>query len=176
MSEVEKLKPLFTEKAIRKRVQEIAEEINRDYKSKDVLLIGVLKGACMFFSDLIKLINLPVKIDFVMASSYVKSKSSGEVQIHNKINETMRDKDVLLVEDIIDSGLTTEYLVKMISEEMPKSLKVCALLDKKEGRKIEVPVEYVGFEISDLFVVGYGMDFENKYRNIPYIAVYEQET
>lgn len=167
------LKPLFNENEIRVRIQEIAEEINRDYKCKDVLVIGILKGACMFFADLIRLIDLPVKVDFIIASSYVKNKSSGEVQIHSKMNETIKNKDILIVEDIVDTGLTTSHLIEMISEEMPKSLKVCALLNKKEGRKVEVPIEYVGFEISNLFVVGYGMDHENKFRNIPYIAVLE---
>ncbi len=176
MSKMNNLKPLFSENEIRVRVQEIADEINRDYQSKDVLVVGVLKGACIFFSDLIRLIDLPIQVDFIIASSYVKNKSSGEVQIHNKVNETIKDKDVLIVEDIVDTGLTTSYLIKMISEKKPKSLKVCALLDKKEGRKVEVPIDYIGFEISNQFVVGYGMDHENKFRNIPYIAVLENTT
>lgn len=167
------LKPLFNEKEIREKVQEIGEEISRDYKGKDVLVIGVLKGACMFFSDLIRHIDLPVKIDFIIASSYVKNNSSGEVQIHYKMDESVKNKDILIVEDVVDTGLTTSFLIKIISEEKPKSLKVCALLNKKEGRKVEVPIKYIGFEIPSFFVVGYGMDYENKFRNVPYIAVLE---
>ncbi len=131
--------------------------------------MGVLKGAGIFFSDLMRMIDLPMAVDFIIASSYVKSESSGDVQIHYDARETIEDKDVLIVEDIVDTGFTLKYLVDMIANKSPRSLKICALLNKNGRRQVEVPLDYVGFEIPNLFVVGYGMDYENKFRNLPYI-------
>jgi hypoxanthine phosphoribosyltransferase len=120
------------------------------------------------------MIELPMAVDFIVASSYVKSESSGEVQIHYDARESIEGKDVLIVEDIVDTGFTAKYLVDMIADKSPRSLKVCALLDKKERRRVEVPLDYVGFEIPNLFVVGYGMDYENKFRNLPDIKILEK--
>jgi hypoxanthine phosphoribosyltransferase len=152
----------------------MAGKITDDYKDKDVLALGVLKGACIFFSDLMRMIDLPMAVDFIIASSYVKSESSGDVQIHYDVRETIEGKDVLIVEDIVDTGFTVKYLVDMIADKSPRSLKVCALLDKKDRRRVEVPLDYVGFEIPNLFVVGYGMDYENKFRNLPDIKIIEK--
>lgn len=167
------LKPLFSEQEIRTRVQQIAEVITNDYKGKDVLVVGVLKGACIFFSDIIRLIDLPFSIDFIIASSYVKTESSGDIQISYSIKETVENRDVLIIEDIIDTGLTVKFLIDLIAQRTPKSIKVCALLNKKDRRQVEVPLDYVGFEIPDLFVVGYGMDYENRFRNLPTVKVIE---
>jgi hypoxanthine phosphoribosyltransferase len=169
------IKPLFTEHEIRVRTQEIAEKITDDYKDKDILALGVLKGACIFFSDLMRMIDLPMAVDFIIASSYIKSESSGDVQTHYDVRETIEGKDVLIVEDIVDTGFTVKYLVDMIAKKSPRSLKVCALLDKKDRRRVEVPLDYVGFEIPNLFVVGYGMDYENKFRNLPFIKIIDKK-
>ncbi len=168
------LKPLLAQHEIKARVKEIAQTITNDYKGEDVLVVGVLKGACIFFSDLIRLIDLPVSVDFIIASSYIQNESSGEVQIHYNIRETFENKAVLIVEDIVDTGFTIKYLIDLIACKSPRSIKVCTLLNKKDRRRVEVPLDYIGFEIPDLFVVGYGMDYENQFRNLPYIKVIEQ--
>ena len=166
-------KPLFTEHEIKARVKEIAETITKDYKGKDVLVVGVLKGACVFLSDLIRLIDLPVTVDFVIASSYVKSESSRDIQIHYSMREAVKNKAVLIVEDIVDTGFTAKHLIDLIASKSPESIKVCTLLNKKYRRRVEVSLDYVGFEIPDLFVVGYGMDYENQFRNLPFVKVIE---
>lgn len=170
------LKPLFTEQEIKARIKQLAKEITRDYKGKDFLAVGVLKGACIFFTDLVRLIEMPLTVDFIVASSYIKRESSGNIQVHHKMEEQVKDKDVLIIEDIVDTGFTSKYLMEMIAERMPKSLKLCALLDKAERRQVEVPIDYIGFKIPDLFVVGCGMDYENKFRNIPYITILDKNT
>jgi hypoxanthine phosphoribosyltransferase len=162
--------PLFTQEEIQTRVKELGKEISRDFANKDVLALGVLKGACIFFSDLIRSIETPLAIDFFIASSYEKTKSSGNLEIHYEKKETAKDKDVLIIDDIVDTGLTLSLLKKQILKENPRSVKLCTLLDKKERREVELEVDYVGFEIPDLFVVGYGMDYKNKFRNLPFIA------
>lgn len=176
MRQMDDWKPLFTEQEIKTKVKQLAKKITSDYKHKDCLVIGVLKGACMFFSDLMRLIEIPVTVDFIIASSYNKKESLGDIQVHYKMRETVKDKDVLIIEDIVDTGFTIKYLMEMMAEKMPRSVKVCVLLDKKERRQVEVPLDYVGFEIPDLFVVGYGMDYENKFRNIPYITTFDKKT
>jgi hypoxanthine phosphoribosyltransferase len=162
--------PLFTQKEIQTRVKELGKEISKDFANKDVLVLGVLKGACIFFSDLIRSVEVPLAIDFFITSSYVKTKSSGNLEIHYEKKETAKDKDVLIIDDIVDTGLTLKLLKERILKENPKSVKLCTLLDKKEKREINVEVDYVGFEIPDQFVVGYGMDYENQFRNLPYIS------
>ncbi len=168
------LKVFLTEHEIKARTQEIAETITRDYQDKDVVTVCILKGAYVFFSDLMRLIDLPFTIDFIMASSYVKTQSSGEVKIHCNLREDVKNKDVLIIEDIVDTGFTIKHIAGLIARQAPKSLKICTLLDKKSRRQVEVPLDYVGFEIPDLFVVGYGMDYENQYRNLPSIKVIEK--
>lgn len=165
-------KPLFTEDEIKTRIKELAKQITNDYKNSDLLVIGVLKGACIFFSDIIRHIKIPIAVDFIIASSYIKKESSGSVKVHYDIRENVENKDVLIIEDIVDTGLTLDYLIKEISLKEPKSIKVCALLDKKERRKVEVPIDYIGFDIPDLFIIGYGIDYENQFRNLPYITVF----
>ncbi len=162
--------PLFTQEEIQTRVKELGRELSRDFANKDVLALGVLKGACIFFSDLIRSIETPLTVDFFITSSYEKTKSSGNLKVHYEKQETAKDKNVLIIDDIVDTGLTLKLLREQILKENPRSVKICTLLDKKEKRKVEVEVDYVGFEIPDLFVVGYGLDYENKFRNLPFIA------
>ena len=172
---MENRKTLFTEQEIKARIKQLAKNITHDYRGKNILAIGVLKGACIFFADIVRLIEIPITMDFIIASSYIQKESSGDIKVHHPIGETVKDKDVLLIEDIVDTGFTLKYLIKMITEKTPKSLKVCALLDKTEKRQVEVPIDYVGFRIPDLFVVGYGMDYENKFRNNPHITTLDKE-
>ncbi len=168
-------KPLFNEKQIKKRVGELADKINNHYKDKNLLALCILKGAFMFYADLLKLIKVPLTIDFLIASSYKKTETTGEVKIHHHHREPVKDTDVLLIEDIIDTGITLKYIRDMILKESPSSLKICTFLDKKETRVVDIPLDYVGFEIPDVFVVGYGTDYENQYRNLPYISIFKKE-
>ncbi len=159
---------------IQSRVRELGAQITRDYRGKTPHLIGILKGACIFHADLVRAIDLGVSIDFIAVGSYGASTiSSGEVRILKDLDESVEGRDVLLVEDILDSGLTLHYLLSNLASREPKSLKVVALLNKPSRRKIEVPVDYVGFEIPDDFVVGYGLDFNQRYRNLPDIRTLE---
>lgn len=167
-------KPLFTVKQIQDKVSELAGRISADYEGKDLLVVPILKGAFMFSSDLVRHIATPLSLDFITASSYVKSDTAGEVAVHCDIRENIRDRDVLLVEDIIDTGVTLNYLRERFLERRPASLKICGLLNKKGRRMVDVPIDYVGFDIPDVFVVGYGLDYDNKYRNLPYIAVFKK--
>jgi hypoxanthine phosphoribosyltransferase len=163
---------LVDEATLKKRVQELGAEISRDYQGKSLLLVGVLKGAVVFLSELAQQIKLPVTFDFMAVSSYGSStESSGVVRILKDLDESLEDKHVLIVEDIIDTGLTLDYLYRHLQNRHPASLGICTLLDKPSRRLVDVPVDYVGFQISDYFVVGYGLDFNERYRNLPYIAV-----
>ncbi len=162
--------PLFNEEEIKTRVKQLGKEISKDFANKDFLALGVLKGACIFFSDLIRNIETPLVTDFFIASSYAQTKSTGNLQIHYEKKESAKHKHVLIIDDIVDSGLTLKLLKERILKEDPKSLTLCTLLDKKEKREVEVEVDYIGFEIPDLFVVGYGLDYENKFRNLPFLA------
>lgn len=171
------MKVLIDEQKIRNRVGELGEQITADYYDKDLVVIGILKGAVLFMADLIKKIDIPLSIDFMAVSSYGKStRSSGIVRILKDLDEEIEGKDVLIVEDIVDTGLTLKFLAENILSRNPKSLKVCCLLDKPSRRKVSVSVDYVGFEIPDEFVVGYGLDYAQKYRNMPYIGVVEKES
>ncbi len=166
-------KPLFTDEAIQKKVRKMAEEISKDYQDKEIIAIGILKGAFMFFSDLIRHIQVPLTVDFIIASSYEKTDTTTEVKIHYDIRENIRNKHVLLVEDIVDTGITLNYLRERLLSRSPQTLKICAFLDKKERRVVDVPIDYRGFEIPNEYVVGYGLDFDGQYRNLPYIAVFK---
>ena len=162
---------LFSEKQLDERVTQIAKQIENDYKGEPLLVVGILKGASVFVSDLIRKINLDVSIDFMSVSSYGNStESSGTVKILKDLDIDIAGKNVLIVEDIIDSGLTLSNLVKELQIRNPKSLKLCTLLDKPERRKTDVHVDYVGFVIEDKFIAGYGIDWAEKYRNLPYIG------
>jgi hypoxanthine phosphoribosyltransferase len=167
-------KPLFTKEQIQDRVKNLAGRISHDYANKDVVTVGILKGAFMFFSDLVRAIQVPLTIDFIVASSYLKTDTTGEVKIHYDIKEDISNRDVLLIEDIIDSGITLNYIRERILARSPKSLKLCVFLDKRERRVVDVPLDYVGFEIPNEFVVGYGLDYDNKFRNLPYIAIFKK--
>jgi hypoxanthine phosphoribosyltransferase len=163
---------LIDEEALAARISELADDVSTDYAGRDLLLIGVLKGAVFFMADLMRQITVPCEVDFMAISSYGGSTdSSGVVRILKDLDINIRDRDVLVVEDIIDSGLTLQYLMRNLRSREPKSLEVCALMTKPARREIEIPVRYVGFEIPNRFVIGYGLDFAERYRNLPYVGV-----
>lgn len=165
-------KILISEEQLKERIKELGEQIAADYKGKDLVVIGILKGAILFLSDLIKEIDLPLVIDFMAVSSYGSStSSSGVVRILKDLDEDIEGKDVLIIEDIVDTGLTLNYLLGNLQARKPNSIKICCCLDKPSRRTAPVKVDYVGFEIEDEFVVGYGLDYAEKYRNLPYIGV-----
>ena len=167
---------LVDEETLRSRVAELGAEVSADYRGRDLLLIGVLKGAVFFMADLMRQLTIPCEVDFMAISSYGDSTdSSGIVRILKDLDINIEGRDVLVVEDIIDSGLTLSYLMRNLESREPASLEVCALLTKPERRQIDVPVRYIGFEIPDRFVVGYGLDFAERYRNLPYVAVMSQD-
>ena len=167
-------KPLFTVEQIQQRVRELAERISEEYEGKNLLAVGILRGAFMFMSDLVRAIRVPLTVDFIIASSYLKTDTTGEVKVHYDVREDVTDKDVLFVEDIVDTGITLNQLWERILARRPRSLKICTFLDKRERRVVDVPLDYVGFEIPNQFVVGYGLDYDNKFRNLPYIAVFKK--
>lgn len=168
---MEELKVLIEEEKIQQRVKEIAEQITKEYEKKEIILICILKGSTFFTVDLAKRIRNQLKIEFIQVSSYHDgTTSSGKVEMKLDLKESIEGKDVIIVEDIIDTGRTLSYLISHLKERKPKSLKLCTLLDKPERRLYEVKVDYVGFEIPDKFVVGYGLDVNEQYRNLPYIA------
>lgn len=172
----DKIKVLISEEEIEKRVLEIADQINADYEGKTVKLVCILKGSIFFTCELAKRLTVPVTLDFMSVSSYGNDTvSSGRVKIVKDLDESIEDEDVIVIEDIIDSGRTLRYLMDLLNSRGPKSLKLCALLDKPERRITEVDVEYVGFHIPDEFVVGYGLDYAQKYRNLPYVGVVVNE-
>ncbi|MCM1184989.1 MAG: hypoxanthine phosphoribosyltransferase [Lachnoclostridium sp.] len=172
----EHIRTLLTEDEVDKRIQEIGEQISRDYAGKQVHLVCVLKGGSFFLCELAKRITVPVSLDFMSVSSYGQdTKSSGVVKIVKDLDEPLLNKDVIVVEDIVDSGRTLSYLLEMLSDRKPASLRLCTLLDKPERRVVDVKVDYTGFNIPDEFVVGYGLDYDQKYRNLPYIGVVEFE-
>lgn len=170
----ERIKILFSEKEVDARIRQMGEQISRDYAGKKLHLICVLKGGSFFMCELAKRITLPVSIDFMSVSSYGgDTKSSGVVKIIKDLDESIRDKDVLVVEDVVDSGRTLNYLFELLGQRGPKSLTLCTLLDKPDRRTVDVQVDYTGFEIPDKYVVGYGLDYNQRYRNLPYIGMLE---
>ena len=170
----ETIKVLVSEEEVEKRIRDLGEKISKDYEGKQVHLICVLKGGVFFMCELAKRITVPVSMDFMSVSSYGDgTTSSGVVKIAKDLDESLEGKDVLVVEDIIDSGRTLSYLLEILKKRNPNSMKLCTLLDKPERRVMDVNVDYVGFNIPDEFVVGYGLDYAQKYRNLPYIGVVE---
>ncbi len=170
----EHVRIMLTEEEVDKRIQEIGDQISKDYAGKAVHLICVLKGGAFFMCELAKRISVPVSMDFMSVSSYGSStKSSGVVRIVKDLDEPLTGKDVLVVEDIVDSGRTLSYLLEMLRDRGPKSVRLCTLLDKPDRRVIDVKVDYTCFQIPDEFVVGYGLDYDQRYRNLPYIGVVE---
>lgn len=163
---------LLSEEEVEQRIRELGEQISKDYAGKEVHLICVLRGGSFFMCDLAKRITVPVTMDFMSCSSYgAGTTSSGIVKIVKDLDDSIEGKHVLVVEDIVDSGRTLSYLLKMLGERKPASLGLCALLDKPDGRVVDVKMDYTGFQISDQFVVGYGLDYNQKYRNLPYIGI-----
>ena len=163
---------LIDEETLQRRIAELGEEVSADYAGRDLLLVGVLKGAVFFMSDLMRRLTIPCEIDFMAISSYgAATDSSGVVRILKDLDINIEGRDVLVVEDIIDSGLTLSYLLRTMRARDPASLEICALMTKPERREIDVPVRYVGFEIPNRFVIGYGLDFGERYRNLPYVGV-----
>lgn len=170
----EHVRVLLSEKEVDDRIQAIGDRISKDYAGKQVHLVCVLKGGSFFLCELAKRITVPVSLDFMSVSSYGgDTKSSGVVKIVKDLDDSIKDKDVLVVEDIVDSGRTLSYLLEMLQDRGPRSLKLCTLLDKPERRVVDVNVDYTGFQIPDEFVVGYGLDYDQRYRNLPYIGVVE---
>ena len=164
----------LSEEEVNKRIREIGEQISKDYEGKELHMICVLKGGTFFMCELAKRITVPVSLDFMAGSSYGgDTKSSGVVKIVKDLDESIMGKDVLVVEDIVDSGRTLSYLLEMLKERQPASLRLCTLLDKPDRRVVQVPVDYTGFQIPDEFVVGYGLDYAQRYRNLPYIGIVE---
>jgi hypoxanthine phosphoribosyltransferase len=162
---------LISEKDIQSKIEELASQIDRDYAGREIMLVGVLKGAFMVISDLSRALTVPVQIDFMAVSSYGSATStSGVVRIMKDLDKDIVGKHLLIVEDIIDSGLTLAYLLRNLRSRGPESVEVCALLRKPDAAKVEIPVKYVGFEIPNEFVVGYGLDYAERYRNLPYIG------
>lgn len=170
----EHVRVLLTEEEVDKRIQELGDRISKDYAGKQVHLVCVLKGGVFFLCELAKRITVPVSLDFMSVSSYGKdTKSSGIVKIVKDLDESLQDKEVIVVEDIVDSGRTLSYLLEMLRDRGPKSLRLCTLLDKPDRRVVDVNVDYTGFNIPDEFVVGYGLDYDQRYRNLPYIGIVE---
>ena len=168
----ERVEVLLTEQKVDERIQAIGEQISRDYEGRQVHLVCVLKGGAFFMCELAKRITVPVSLDFMSVSSYGSdTKSSGVIRIVKDLDESIKDKDVIVVEDIVDSGRTLSYLLKMLQSRGPRSLALCTLLDRPERRVVDVNVNYTGFQIPDEFVVGYGLDYDQRYRNLPYIGV-----
>lgn len=172
----EKIRVLLSEEEVDRKIKEIGEQISKDYAGKTVHLVCVLKGGSFFMCELAKRITVPVTLDFMSCSSYGDdTQSSGVVRIAKDLDEALLDKNVIVVEDIVDSGRTLSYLLNILNERKPASLALCTLLDKPERRVVDVNVNYTGFQIPDEFVVGYGLDYAQKYRNLPYIGVVELE-
>lgn len=165
-------KILITEEELDRKTSEIADKITKDYEGKELVLIGILKGGVVFASDLIKKIKVPMQIDFMAVSSYGKeSETSGVVNLKKDVDTMLYGKDVLIVEDIVDSGYTMAYLKRLLADRKAASVKICTLLNKPSRRRTDIDIDYYGFEIPDEFVVGYGLDYDEKYRNLPYIGV-----
>jgi len=172
----EKIKVMISEEEVNKKIVEIADKINEEFEGQEVHLICILKGSVFFTCELAKRITSPVEIEFMSVSSYGSgTTSSGVVRIVNDLGSSIEGKNVIVIEDIIDSGRTLNYLLENLKTRNPKNLKLCTLLDKPERRVVEVAVDYVGFEIPDEFVVGYGLDYDQKYRNLPYVGFVEIE-
>jgi hypoxanthine phosphoribosyltransferase len=178
-------RPIVTQEEMRARIRELGKQITTDYTGKDFVLVGVLKGAYAFYADLARAIRIPMRVDFLMVKSEgsrtkasgkaKKAKKAKKVKVVTELTEDIKGKDVLLVEDIVDSGLTVQHLVKTLAKKKPRSIKVCTLLSKPDRRTINVTIDYVGFKIPNKYVVGYGLDYQQKYRNLPYLAVLDLE-
>ena len=172
MSEIKEV--LYSEEEIKEKVKELGERIREDYKDKNLLLLGILKGCVPFMADIMRSINLDLEYDFMDVSSYQGTRSMGEVRILKDISTNIVDKDILIVEDIIDTGVTLSYLTKLLRSRGAKSVEIVTMLSKPSRRKVELPVKYNGYEIDDHFVIGYGMDYNERFRGLPYIGILDE--
>ena len=162
---------LISEEEILRRAREIGQQITKDYKGEEVVVLGTLKGSLLWMSDVVKNINLDVKLDFIQASSYGSSTiSSGVVKVGYEPSENMYNRNVIIMEDIVDTGNTLSYIVKKLEERNPKSVKICTMLDKPSRRVSDIKADYIGFEVENLFIVGYGLDYDQRFRNLPYVS------
>ncbi len=169
-------KILLDDETIQKRVKELADQISEDYKDEKVMFIGILKGSIAFMADLMKAMSIDIQIDFMAVSSYgASTKSTGVVRILKDLDADIKDKNILIIEDIIDTGTTLKYLMGYLQSRGPKSIKICSLLDKPDRRKADIKADYIGFNIPDEFVVGYGLDYAEWYRSLPYIGILKEE-
>lgn len=169
-NDIEKI--LFSPEQLEERISVLGQQITKDYEGKDLLVVGILKGSNIFTSDLVRKIDLPLKMDFMVVSSYGNAtQSTGVVKIVKDLEKSIEDRHVLIVEDIVDSGLTLKYLKEILLTRGPKSVKICSLLDKPSRRKEIVQIDYLGFQVPDEFIVGYGIDYAERYRNLPYVGV-----
>ena len=172
---MDKPRVIITREELAEKIAELAALIRKDYKGKNPLVIGILKGSFVFMSDLVRAMNIPVEIDFVRLSSYgAGTESSGKIKLVKDVETPIKDRHVLVVEDIVDRGLTVRFLLDYLSFRKPASLKLCALFDKPSRRKVEVPIDYLGFSIPDKFVVGYGLDYDEKFRYLPDLCALEE--
>ena len=172
---MDKPKIIITKEEIAKRIDELAAEVRRDYKDKNPILIGVLKGSFVFLSDLVRAMNIPVEVDFMRVSSYgACTETSGKIKLVQGLKISIKGRHVLVVEDIVDGGLTVNFLLDYVKRRKPASLKLCTLFDKPSRRKVEVPIDYRGFTIPDAFVVGYGLDLDEKFRYLPDLCILEE--
>ena len=166
------LKVLLTQEELREKVKELGRQITQDYQGKNLMIVTVLKGAVVFLADLMREIDVPAEIDFMVVSSYgAGTKSSGVVKIVKDLDVPLKDKDLLIVEDILDSGMTLSYLKELLEGREPRSIRIATLLDKPARRKVDLKADYIGYSVPDEFVVGYGLDYDEKYRNLPYIGI-----
>ncbi|MCX5994457.1 MAG: hypoxanthine phosphoribosyltransferase [Chloroflexi bacterium] len=173
---MDKLKVIIPKEEIAQRLTELAAEIRKDYKGENPLLIGVLKGSFIFLSDLVRAMNIPVEVEFIRLSSYgACTETSGKIKLVQGLKTSIKGRHVLVVEDIIDRGLTVHYLLDYLSRRKPSSLKLCALFNKPSRRRVEVPIDYIGFTIPDAFVVGYGLDYNQQFRYLPDLCVLEEQ-
>jgi len=171
-----KLIPIITEQEIQNKVKELADAISKDYQDKTPLLVGILKGAWVFMADLVRQISIPIRCDFLQVSSYGQAtESSGIVKIVTDLKCSIEGEHVILVEDIVDTGLTLKYIIDYLTIRRPKSVKLCSLLDKPARHKIELKIDYLGFQVPNKFIVGYGIDYQELYRNLPYVAYVDLE-
>ena len=168
------MRNLITEQEISRIVNKLADQINKDFSNQEVVAVGILKGSVIFLADLIRQLEMPLVLDFIQVSSYRGTQSTGEIIIKKDLAFDIKDKNILIIEDIIDTGVTLNSLKKIFMERGPKSLKVVTLLDKPSRRKVEFKADYIGREIPDEFVVGYGLDYDEKFRNLPYVGIYEK--
>ncbi len=170
---MDKIKTLIDEKTLEKRIEELAMQIEKDYKGKELVFLGILKGSVMFMTELAKKIKSNVEFEFMEVSSYSGTESTGRIKVSKDIRDSIEGKDVIIVEDIIDTGRTLTYLVEYLKDKKPNSLKIATMLSKEARREKFVKVDYIGFEIEDKFVIGYGLDYDEKYRNLHYIGYIE---